>query len=825
MERVAIFCIVHKFNRYLSMTKTQHLFQRVRILFSEEQYRRALKEVERAGAELLATAEPSREHQDLLLLVANIYCANGRYRETRWYLSELENRYADIGGCLDCIILKLKLYLKEGDLWSARRILEECSAGSAPDSCHSIFDFFKGVLHFRICNYIEANRCLLRCYRCFSASPDPIFLGNALYMLGLVAFRRMLFETAERYFSAAMEQFDLAGRRTMLGAGCRMVGIAATRRGRYDDAREFLSRAKACFKECSDRIGVIDVQLARIRLFICCDELCEAERLLRGLVRATGKIDYARGAARACVLLSEVLCRLERSSEAMPYLKEAEKYATLAGSDAPLHADISRICGEALLATGRIDEAETVLEKSFDLVSNPGNQYAVGTVLRALGRCATLRNDIDRARGYFDESVICLCRAGDEYELLSAYIEAAEAYTVWGQDGDLPEKYRVELLITARDYITRASSQCTRHGAKVMARCDSLARHIEAAAGCLIPGVRYRTGRFDSSSLHYGMLVARSSCMREVVAKLRELAPSTVPILITGETGTGKEVVARLIHRLSSRLKGSFVAVNCAAIPEAVFESELFGHRKGSFTGAFRDTVGLIEQASGGTVFLDEISELTSQQQAKLLRALQDGLIRRVGETIERPIDVRVVSASNEDVDVLRQAGRLRDDFYYRISVETIDLKPLRKRIEDVVPLFEYYIQVFGGECKIETRVFELLQQHRWPGNVRELVGVAKVLALIGKRCGVIHAYNLPMKIINSSRRSPSRDKQTPRSKLSRATHLSASECKRSPDRVRELILLSLAKYHGNISAAARALGVSRCTLYRRMKELNIAGS
>jgi DNA-binding NtrC family response regulator/tetratricopeptide (TPR) repeat protein len=807
------------------MTKTRELFQRVKILFSEEQYRRALEEVERAGAKLCAETEPSSEHRDLLLLIANVYCVNRKYRETRWCLSCLEARYPGIDERFEYTVLRLRLYLKEGSIWQARHVLDASRSRIAQSDCRTVLDFFDGALHFRTRKYIDANRFFHGCYRHFSTSPDPIYLGDTLYMLGLVAFRKMLFDTAERYFANAIKLFDLAGRCTMLGLGHRMAGVTATRQGRYDDAHEHLRRAMACFKRCSDRNGIIDVQLARARVLICGDRSNEAERLLRGLVRATGKIGYAGGAARAWMLLGDVLQRLERPTEALSCLGEAERFAILSGSNDSLIADISRVRGEALLAVERIDEAETFLEQSFDRARGTGDRRAVGALLRALGRCAVRKKDIDRARVCFDESILHLSGAGDTYELLSAYLEASEVYAVWGHDGALPERYRVELLAVARGYITRASALCPLHGARTIARCETLTRHIEAASVSLAPGAGFGTVQFDSSSLHYGMLVARSAHMREVVEKVRNLAPSTVPILIVGETGTGKEVVARLIHRLSNRSKGAFIAVNCAALPESVFESELFGHKKGSFTGAFRDTVGLIEQASGGTVFLDEISELTNQQQAKLLRALQDGLIRRVGETSERPIDVRVVSASNEDIDILRQSDRLRDDFYYRISVETIELKPLRERREDITPLFEYYLQVFGGEYRVEKGAFKLLRRHHWPGNVRELVGVAKVLALIGKKRGVIHAHDLPVKIFDSAERSHGREKSKRRSKISGSNRLSAAACKSNPDRVRELIVLSLAKYHGNISATARALGVSRCTLYRRMKELKMARS
>ena len=228
---------VCNFNRNLSMTNTRHLFQRVRTLFSSERYRHALKEIERAGAELLADSKPSRGHQDLLLLVANVYCANRKYQETRWYLSELENRYADIHERVGWITLQLKLFLKEGHTWLARELLEEWRSGSAPDACRPVLDFYHGVVYFRTRNYIAANRCFHGCYRRCSISSNPTLLGDTLYMLGLVAFRRMLFDTAERYFNAAIEQFDLSGRNRMLGTGCRLAATSPVRVSAVDQTR------------------------------------------------------------------------------------------------------------------------------------------------------------------------------------------------------------------------------------------------------------------------------------------------------------------------------------------------------------------------------------------------------------------------------------------------------------------------------------------------------------------------------------------------------------------------------------------------------------
>jgi transcriptional regulator with PAS, ATPase and Fis domain len=309
--------------------------------------------------------------------------------------------------------------------------------------------------------------------------------------------------------------------------------------------------------------------------------------------------------------------------------------------------------------------------------------------------------------------------------------------------------------------------------------------------------------------------------MLNVVSRVQQLAPTLIPVVITGETGTGKEIVARLLHKLSDRAGGPFVAVNCASVPEAVFESELFGHRRGSFTGAIADKMGLMEQASGGTLFLDEISELPNRQQAKLLRALEDGAIRRVGETRMRATDVRVVSASNEDVETLIKSGRLRSDFYYRIAGQVIELEPLRRRLDDMNGIFAYHVGRASIDYSVEDDVLRLLAEYPWPGNVRELINITNALMLVGRQSKTIRACDLPTKIRDFAKSES--DLNSRRSGLaSRRKNRGTGSDSDDTSAARAFILSILDRYNGNRSAVARELGVSRTTLYRRMRELEV---
>ena len=234
----------------------------------------------------------------------------------------------------------------------------------------------------------------------------------------------------------------------------------------------------------------------------------------------------------------------------------------------------------------------------------------------------------------------------------------------------------------------------------------------------------------------YGELVGAGPSMREVYRRIEKVAPTDVTVLIQGETGTGKELVAREIHRRSPRASGAFVAVNCAAIPEGLLESELFGHVRGAFTGAVANRAGRFQAASGGTLFLDEIGEMPPGLQVKLLRAIQERVVQRVGDSRPEPVDIRVVAATNRNLEDEVRSGRFREDLYYRLHVVTIGLPPLRERGDDVTVLARWFLQRYAAEFDSRARGFApgalgVLRKYHWPGNIRELENRVKKAAVL----------------------------------------------------------------------------------------------
>lgn len=282
-------------------------------------------------------------------------------------------------------------------------------------------------------------------------------------------------------------------------------------------------------------------------------------------------------------------------------------------------------------------------------------------------------------------------------------------------------------------------------------------------------------------------------------------------ILITGETGTGKEVLARYIHNNSPRSKKTFLGVNCGALPETLLESELFGHKAGAFTGAIKDRVGLFEQAEKGTVFLDEVTEISTNMQVKLLRAIQEREIIRVGESTPHKIDVRIIAASNQDITEAIHSGRFREDLYYRLAVIEMQVPPLRNRREDILPLARHFVNEFSEKMKISNLVLDAscldyLLDYPWPGNVRELENAIERAAVFSKD-GIIFPENLPPAILKSAYSS-----ETPGERQSRTLE------QVEKNHIRNILKMT----NGNKTRAANILGISFATLWRKLKSYNL---
>ncbi|MGA8441376.1 MAG: sigma-54 dependent transcriptional regulator [Candidatus Sulfotelmatobacter sp.] len=374
----------------------------------------------------------------------------------------------------------------------------------------------------------------------------------------------------------------------------------------------------------------------------------------------------------------------------------------------------------------------------------------------------------------------------------------------------------VEVILITGHYSTDSAVEAIQKGA-----CDYLTKPLDVEklrgriAGLMREAdTRQMTLRLDQellNSCQFEGMVGRSSVMLEVFAKIRRVAPHFRTLLLTGATGTGKELAALALHHLSPAGAGRFVVCNCAALVEDLVESELFGYVRGAFTGAIQDKVGLFEHAHGGTIFLDEIGELSSAAQAKLLRALQERQVLRVGSVVPRNIDVRVIAATHRDLKTMVREGQFREDLYYRLAFAEITLPSLANRREDLPLLERYFVEKFAAEYKkpiagLARRAQTRLSAYPWPGNIRELESV------IGNACmmadgNLIDIHDLPERLRGRLATESSMDDH----------FLSLDEMQRR--HVRHV----LEGVGGNKARAAEILGIGRATIYQFLSKMKLA--
>ena len=313
----------------------------------------------------------------------------------------------------------------------------------------------------------------------------------------------------------------------------------------------------------------------------------------------------------------------------------------------------------------------------------------------------------------------------------------------------------------------------------------------------------------------HSSLIGCSGAFMKVLGSMRSVASSSLRVLIDGETGVGKEVFSRELHLLSGR-SGPLVPVNCGSIPVHLAEAELFGYRKGAFTGAVRDSTGLYRAADGGTLFLDEVGELPLEQQVKLLRVLETGRVRPVGESKSYPVNVRVACATNRDLKEAVEVGEFRGDLLSRLAEWTITIPPLRERVADILPLFHHFLEREGGDRKIEVDAAEAMVCYSWPYNVRELERQAKVISLVLGPGLPVALQDLAPEIIEIPK--PEQSRPAASRSLSEPTRKLPPSPTPTTDELREL----LQRYDGNLSRVARHLGKKRVQIYRWLSRFGI---
>ena len=459
-----------------------------------------------------------------------------------------------------------------------------------------------------------------------------------------------------------------------------------------------------------------------------------------------------------------------------------------------------------------VDEEDPEVAESLVQLRFPADRGIAGAVLQSgqglrIDDAATdprFYADIDRHTGLTTRNMLCVPLATRQGRIGLIQVVNRRGTGGFGDDA-------LALLSALAGSVAVAIEN-----ARLWAHMKASADQLRAQVGALRRDLARRE-QFDD-------MIGTGPAMTEVFQLMESAAASPISVLIQGETGTGKELVARGIHRASARAGEPFVAVNCAALPETLLESELFGHRRGAFTGATHDQRGLFEAASGGTILLDEIGEMPAAMQAKMLRVLQDGEVMPVGERQPRKVDVRVISATNRDLAAEVARRSFRDDLYYRLGAFPIRVPALRERREDIALLAERFLAAAAERHRkrvpsIEPSALELLARFDWPGNVRELQNEIERAVALARDDEILGPERFSPKLRAAARTTPAEPcATTPAAPTGASSELREA---RTAFEV-QFIAKVLREQGGNISRAARALGISRVALQKKMKEYGL---
>ncbi len=763
------------------------------------------------------------ESRVLLLAARNAYYLSG-FDECTIYLDMLSELIRSVSVDASCeryeaSVIRANIFRRQGEYRAALDVLsdidgsvESCLAGALTGEKYLI----EGACHYFLKDTHRAKEILETALGLTAGVSSWKLRARVLTMMGLVlrrlGFMRKAADDLRRAAAACSKNNDEYG----LAAALLNLGITQYHVGDIEAAERSFIKASALFERINWHIGRCRCLIALGNTARMREALDEALELYSDASRLAKEQTYQRELAQSLSGIASLHTSRKDFTLARNCLVKARMIASEIAPDGDLAAEVTRKIGELEIVEGNIQKAMYRLEEAEGLAKGQDAPLELGLVYRSMGKAETGRGNLDTGKILFKRSKDLIRKSGSTYELARTCLKYAETLISSNGAGlshGIPgKKYTDEpwsLLWEARHLFAGM------HAQHMVDRIDCLLGREErgstthpridetAVAGSGMIEVGF--------SLDYKVcdgLVAVSPVMQDVWDRIQFAASYRGTVLVTGETGTGKELVARLIHNASDRAQGPFVAVNCAAIPDHLFESEFFGHRKGSFTGAVIDRRGFFEEASGGTLFLDEVGELSTLHQAKLLRVLQEGKIRRLGENIEHEVDIKLVSATNQDLGSKLDDSSLREDFFFRINAERIHIPPLRDRREDIIPLISWRLCGNGNgnngrTVQVDRDVVSLFQKYHWPGNVRELISIADRLSCFAND-SPITIDMLPDRMTGDSTVLPEWNLRQ------------SGAC----DRQRLESAMSICK--GNKSAAARWLGISRGKLYKELKKTGL---
>jgi transcriptional regulator with PAS, ATPase and Fis domain len=737
------------------------------------------------------------ESAQLRVHLADCLLAKSRCEDARSALLPLLSRASELSD-LDRARAMARIGWAEfflGDLDCSRRSCEEAVALLLPTSHHEELAQalrwlgyalrWRGDLEGAADRFRDAVAAARRVKGSFQLADCLRALGNLHRLWGN-------YRQAIAYHEECRSLSQHQGRRRSEGIECIHLGLARLYVGEWTQAEIDLEGSLRIFLELGLPLERASALLSLARLHRRRGEPDHARESAEEALTLAKGVSFERGIIIAHEELGDIALESGDPSQAQNLYEQALAAARALGPKADVVHELAWRVARAYLAAGETKEALALAEEAVRLARESSDRRELGHGLATMALVAAAEGDWPHAQSLTEESIDLFAEIQTPYELAQAHEISAELLRRMASSS--PGAVLRHLFEAHRLYAKLGASRACEHVGREIRRLETpFHRTLSTASAGTPPS-----------------LITKNGAMLVVVETSRQLAFEDSPVLIEGETGTGKELVARLVHEAGPRKVKPFVPVNCAAVSEQLLESELFGHRRGSFTGADRDHTGILESAEDGTVLLDEIDKAPLPFQAKLLRVIDERKIRQVGASSLRPLHARILCATNRDLPSLAEKGMFLQDLYYRLSVFRLVLPSLRERLEDVAPLTRHFLQrcaqrfgVVGLEISSEAEA--LLASYDWPGNVRELKNVIEAATFYARESGVVQPIHLPREIRHPGR--PLKDASLP----GRIEELERSE-----------ILAALEEAKGVKTEAARILGVSRKGLNDRLRRLGL---
>jgi DNA-binding NtrC family response regulator/uncharacterized protein HemY len=666
-----------------------------------------------------------------------------------------------------------------------------------------------------------------------------------------IFFMKSEFEGAIEYLDQAKELSKKIGDFRMAAIACGNLGRIYILIGKWEKAEENLIGSLKFNQAKGNELNLSRSLLSLGFVYCLKREFQKAHEYLTKAFEIADKNKYLRELVIYHEYMGNLSFDLEDYKKAEDHYNQIIKIWKTAAPDGDMISQTYRLLAELQVAKKEYEQALASCRKSLEVSQSLGEKIEEGAVYRVLGQIYSAEGEKDLAPEYFNKSIACLQQIGAKYELAKTYLEAGRSnqfdyYKRLGFLSNAEIEFRglrscyylgqvdlsisnllveekqydkAQLFLTdAEKFFREAKDQ------KAVGRICDLRRTIEDAL-FEVSMLAKSNGKVTLDNV-----VTQNGEMREIIEKVKQIKDYDISILLEGETGTGKDLLAKAIHFSSKRKDKRFIAVSCAALPESLLENELFGHKKGAYTGADKDESGLFEEAEGGTLYLDEIAEVPLSTQVKLLRAIEEKEIVHLGETTPRKIDVRIISSTSKDLKKLINDGIFRQDLYYRLNTFHIKIPPLKQRKEDIPLLVRHFLKEYGIKDEDQKelnlkKVVKRFSEYSWPGNIRELENELKRMVVLFQADNGDLTRLLSEKLHRFSQRSPSggeTDQISPDAGIDHQVPANVSLFEVVAEFEKEKIIQVLAQCNWVKLRAANLLRIPEATLRNKMKKYGI---